>query len=175
MEKRIGDSELWVAMVSSGIFNGDKLKDLKVKAWRMIGKSEYSRKNYEEAKKALQSALALVGPGKFQKELADLLADASKKQAVEDKKEKSVWQKAFKKGSAGAGDLYTTENDLSEKGSTPKSSPAKKPSIKQLQPKNDFQVAKTDGFFSQMFGSMVFMGVIGLLGGAAYWWTRRRR
>ncbi len=177
----MSNSELWKAIIDHGIMSYDKMKDLKVKSLRIIGKSELQRKNFLEAKAAFEAAYLLVPTdSKGQKELSELLSEASKKLIVEQKREKNVWQKAFKKGSKGEGDLYTSKKDDDSQVTNGSSSPETAAPTK-IDPKNkdvskENQLWKAENFFSgHMFGSFVFMGVLGLLGTAAYWWSRRRR
>jgi hypothetical protein len=183
MESKIGNSELWKAMVETNVMTFEKMRELKVKALRMVAKSEVHRKNYEQAKIALEVAVPLVAPEvKLHKELNDLLIEVSKKLAAEEKREKNVWQKAFKKGGKGEGDLYTSNQDKvpDESKSTPEplKSPTKEKETQDSKKKEEEnnQLWKADNFFrGPVFGSFVFMGVLGLLGTAAYWWSRRRR
>ena len=136
---------------------------------------------WADAKAAFEAAYLLVPTdSKGQKELSELLSEASKKLIVEQKREKNVWQKAFKKGSKGEGDLYTSKKDDDSQVTNGSSSPETAAPTK-IDPKNkdvskENQLWKAENFFSgHMFGSFVFMGVLGLLGTAAYWWSRRRR
>ena len=187
LESKIGDSQIWNSMVEKGIMTADKMRDLKGKAYRIIGKAELKKKNYLEAKNNLKSALSYTSNEKMQKELNELLVDATKKNAQEEKKEKSTWQKAFKKGSKGEGDLYTSSQGEDDSAKQPKGSPINKDTKKNnsnnspLKEKdsskeNNNQVWKPDNFFSSsLFGTFLFMGTIGLLGTAAYWWSKQRR
>lgn len=183
MESKIGNSELWNAIVETGIMNLEKMKDMKVKALRIIAKSEIERKNFDLAKTALETALRLSPEAKINKELTDLLADTSKKLAAAEKREKSLWQKAFKKGSKGEGDLYTSNQEkvdsikaVSGSKSPEKAKGTDKNDSKKNEENKDNQLWKADNFFrGPIFGSFLFLGVIGLVGSAAYWWSRRRR
>jgi uncharacterized coiled-coil protein SlyX len=77
----------------------EKLREQKVKAWRIIAKAEIKRQNFEEAERILKSSIAICVNDKTAKELNDMLVDVTKKLDQVKKKEKSMWQKAFKKGS----------------------------------------------------------------------------
>lgn len=181
LESKIGDSQIWDSMLEKGIMTKEKMKDLKGKAYRIIGKAELKKKNYQEAKSNLKAALTITTNEKMTKELNELLNEATKKLSQEEKKEKSTWQKAFKKGSKGEGDLYTSSNpaaDAEKSAISPKKEALKEPK-KETTKKNEKeeqQLWKPESSLNNsLFGSFVFLGVLGLLGTAAYWWTNRRR
>jgi hypothetical protein len=98
LERQGFDNVVWKALQDTGV-GVEKLKEWKLKVVRLIAKSEIKRKNYVEAKTALENAITLTSNDKFLKELNELLADTQKKLAQEKKKEKSMWQNAFKKRS----------------------------------------------------------------------------
>lgn len=98
IEKQDNSNVLLVALQANGT-TAEKLKDQKAKVWRIVAKAEVKRQNYEKAQEILKSAIAISSNEKMKKELNDLLVDVTKKLSLVKKKEKSMWQKAFKKGS----------------------------------------------------------------------------
>lgn len=72
-----------------------KLKLLKAKNARIVGKAEFEKGDFNESKKDLELALTVSEDAKTIKELNDLLSKCNKKISVQLKKEKSMWKKAF--------------------------------------------------------------------------------
>lgn len=72
-----------------------KLKLLKAKNARIVGKAEFEKGDFNESKKDLELALTVSEDSKTIKELNDLLSKCNKKISAQLKKEKSMWKKAF--------------------------------------------------------------------------------
>jgi tetratricopeptide (TPR) repeat protein len=103
LEMNIPDGQVWKYLVENGVTE-DKLRKLwKKKAYYYLGKAEMKRKNYKEAIKALQSALALIADDAAltaqSDELRDLINVSKSGHAAENKKQKQTWTKAFEKRS----------------------------------------------------------------------------
>jgi phage anti-repressor protein len=97
IERQDNSNVVWLALQKAG-YTTDKLKDQKLKVLKIIAKSEIQRKNFCEAKDFLESAVKLSTNEKAAKELNELLVDVTKRVKVLEKKEKNMWQNAFKKG-----------------------------------------------------------------------------
>lgn len=94
IESKLSDSQIWDELVKKGM-SKQKLTSLKLKALRIIGKAEFEKGDYDDAKGDLEAALRFSEDAKVTKELNDLLQKCQKKIAQQSKKEKSMWKKAF--------------------------------------------------------------------------------
>jgi uncharacterized coiled-coil protein SlyX len=147
-----------------------KLTALKLKALRIIGKAEFEKGDYDDAKSDLEAALRFSEDAKVTKELNDLLQKCQKKIAQQSKKEKSMWKKAFE-----------TNNKVpdSEDVLTPPVSPTRpKPSAssaptsnKSNTPSSNDGALTTPSYFQWIWLPAVLLG----FGAFGAWWYRRRR
>lgn len=155
-------SELWQHMQSLG-YSEEKLADLKLKAYRIRGKAEVKRGNFDDAKQNFEAALKLSRVEKITKELDDLLMEVVKKRASEKKKEKALWQKAFNKRDAGVDD------------DEPEAASPAKP-VRQDKPKPSTAAKEGTVTAQSGFSLTSFLGisVLGVGVGLAIWWLRKR-
>jgi hypothetical protein len=116
IEKQGESNVVWKALQTIG-YTAKKLRDQKVKVWRILAKSEMKRQNFEEAISYLKQALAISDSENTTKDLNELLNDVTKKLGQVKKKEKSMWQNAFKKRS----EQPAAEDEISSSVPSPKS------------------------------------------------------
>jgi tetratricopeptide (TPR) repeat protein len=116
IEKQGESNVVWKALQTIG-YTAKKLRDQKVKVWRILAKSEMKRQNFEEAISYLKQALAISDSENTTKDLNELLNDVTKKLGQVKKKEKSMWQNAFKKRS----EQPAADDEISSSVPSPKS------------------------------------------------------
>lgn len=148
-----------------------KLTALKLKAYRIIGKAEYEKNDYEAAKSDLEDALKICDDQKTMKELNDLIQRCTKKIAQQSKKEKSLWKKAFETNNKVPDDdeplsLPTTPTRANPSSFSKNSSTSKGSS----KDENKGTVSKNYDFTWPLIISTAAIGAA-----AAFWWLRYKR
>jgi hypothetical protein len=180
LENSPADS-LVVKSLSENGFTAEKLKDLKIKALRVMGKAELKRNNFQEAKSVIEKAISYSTNEKSLKELSDILSEATKRLQDEKKREKNIWQKAFKKGGNSNTELYATvEFDRKEPEPTTvtkKTNPKEKSSpLTEIKPDTDSvaKPASSYSWYNSIFNTFVLLGGIGVFGTFVWFWRKRR-
>lgn len=205
LEPRMETGKVWQCLLRDGMTKDKLFKEWKKKSLFYIGKSELMRKNYKTAIDRLREALQILSTDNLTNvhpsisnnitELKDLLVLAEKKKGDEIKREKSTWQKAFKKdktqpeskvassttslehppGAAVAATTFTspsarfTKTDESMEGTQSKGNSSNTSKIQQGS--SEEVVSPTGGGFPYM-GTILMFGLLGSLGTAAYWYMR---
>jgi hypothetical protein len=205
LESRIPSALVWKALVKGGMTLEKLQKSMKKKSLYLIGKAEMSRKLYADAVSSFEQSLSLISGDtsdaymKEIKELKDLIAGAQKEIAAEKKKEKSTWKKAFSKSKKeyAEADQQATAESASSSPSSPnthhqpqyagsKNANASTPlDVSKLKVDTDFlsDTKKSKRNSTALWNPpplsshvvLLGLGVMGLLGGVAFWWTRLRR
>lgn len=182
LENSPADS-LVIKSLSENGFTAEKLKDLKVKSLRVMGKAELKRNNFQEAKQVIDKAIGYSTNEKSTKELSDILIEATKRLQEEKKREKSIWQKAFKKGENSNTELYATvEIDKKDreslietkKNSMEKTSRKLPETEKKLSNDTVTKSISSYSWYNSLFNTFLLLGGIGAFGTFVWFWRKRK-
>jgi tetratricopeptide (TPR) repeat protein len=202
LEPRMETGKVWQCLLKEGMTKDKLFKEWKKKSLFYIGKSELMRKNYQTAIDRMREALEIIDTDNQDNvhpsianniiELKELIVQAEKKKNDEIKREKSTWQKAFKKdkleaqaesSGAASSDGVSSTLPSTTTSSFSTAAIATSPSVRFTKGDND--IAKTEDLLPEELinptGSgdgfpyvrtMLVVGFLGSLGTAAYWYMR---
>lgn len=172
----MSDSMIWEELQKKGM-TSQKMSALKLKAHRIVGKSQLEKGDYVDAKNELEAALKLCDDQKLSKELNDLIQRCAKKISQQSKKEKSMWKKAFETNNKVADDATETVVPLSPSKSNVSNSRSKENTASSdfsnhsAQSPDDGTLSNSYDYTWPLLLTATAIGAAGL----AFWWMRRRR
>jgi hypothetical protein len=187
LESNPADTTIWIELQKIGM-TMQKVKELKLKAYRIIGKSKMKLNDFSSAKEDLEYALKFSDDQTTTKVLNELIAECTKKIALQLKKEKSIWKKAFETNAIIPDDSNNTMTpaELDGKKSSLNESP-RKPNTLQKKKENSMEKSNNNenenssnswSLLSPNYSSLWVFGTIGILvglGSIGYYWSRKRR